>query len=132
MSFFSWFKTVPKALDITEDIVTGGIAGIDKIFFTDEEKSDARRKTFELWLKLQEIIKGECTARSITRRFLACMIMGEFLLFLLMAALCWPLMPEWSKFLLELGKSLGNLVLAVSIFYFGPYALGTYLKKKKD
>ena len=131
MGWLSFLKTTPKVVDIAGDIVTGSIAGIDKLFFTNEEKAEAGKEVMELWLETQKILRDESTVRSMTRRFLACMIMGEFLLFLLMAVLCWPLMPQWSKFILEVAKSLATLTLAVGVFYFGSYAISAHVMGKK-
>ena len=131
MGFLDFFRTTPKVIDTAANVVDAGIRGIDALFFTDEEKSESSRKTYELWLETQKIIRDENTIRSMTRRILACMIMGEFTLLLLMAAVAWPFMPEWGKMLLEIAKSLSNLVIAIAIFYFGPYAFSAYMKKKK-
>ena len=131
MGFLDWLRTAPKVVDTAANVVNSGVKGIDALFFTDEEKSDASRKLYELWLETQKIVRDENTVRSMTRRGLACMIMGLFLLLILMAAVCWPLMSEWSGALIKMAGILSNLVMAVAIFYFGPYAFSAYIKKKK-
>lgn len=131
MGFLDWFKTTPKAVDTAANLIEKGASGIDKLFFTDEEKSDASQKLFRLWTTAMATTQSESTARSMTRRMLAVMIMGEFLLFLLMAVFAWPFLREWSLFMLDCARALGNLVLAIGVFYFGPYCIGNYLKKQK-
>ena len=131
MGFLDWFKTSSKAVDMADKVVDGAIAGIDKLFFTDEEKADMSQKAFELWIELQRAIAGESSIRSITRRILAILIMGSFLLMLLAAAFIWIFNPLWSKFILEVAGNLSNLVLAIGIFYFGYYAVGGVVRSFK-
>lgn len=129
---FGWLRGIfstPKVVDTALDVITKGVDGIGKWFFTEQEKAEFALKASNLWLKIQEATANENSIRSITRRVLAVSIMSTFLLFLIMAGVAWPFMAEWSVFLLSLAKSLGNLVLAVAVFYFGPYAIGKYIKK---
>ena len=44
---------------------------------------------------------------------------------------CFPWLPAMSAFGLSLAKELSTLTLAVGVFYFGTYAIGTYLFKDK-
>ena len=130
-----WLKGVLSTPKIATDVVEGAISGIDKLFFTEEEKSDARQKMSEVWLDTVKATAGESSIRSITRRILAVMIVGTFLFFLITSFLCFPYLPTWSAFGLSLAKELSTLTLAVGVFYFGTYAIGTYLmggKKKGD
>lgn len=123
------FKT-PKIIDTTLDIITRGVDGIGKCFFTEQEKAEFTLKASELWLKIQDATANENSIRSITRRVLAVTIVGTFLLFLIMAGAAWPFMPLWSAFLLTLAKSLGNLVLMVCGFFFGVHLLRGWKEKK--
>jgi len=138
MGLLSLFKSSDKVADMGKTIVEGTVAGIDKIFYTEEEKAEnkmkiteLKQKGYELWLKLQETIANENTARSITRRILAVMFCGSYLLLLLASATLFPWFAEWAGQLFEYAKVLTNPVLAVIIFYFGPYAVGKYLSKKE-
>lgn len=129
LGFLKGIFSAPKAVDAGLDLVKSGVSGIDKLFFTEEEKSDARRNWFKLWLEGQKITASENTTRSVTRRILAVSIVGEFLLFILMAGIAWPWMKGWAMFLLELAQSLGNLVLLVAGFYFGVHLLRGWKEK---
>jgi hypothetical protein len=134
MGFFSAIKSIfsaPKVIDTATDLAKSAANGIDVLFFTDEEKEQYRQQAFDKWLTLYDKIANESATRSITRRILAVMILGEFLFFLLLAGLIYPWFPQWTSTLLGLAKQLGNLVLAVAVFYFGPYAIGQYIKKDK-
>ena len=123
MGFLSFLKSSDKALSIVDKGTTGVIAGIDKLFFTDEEKSEASLKVTEAHLKLVEATAGENSKRSITRRILAVMIMGSFLALLLFGAGIHRWDPDWSKHVLTCASALSTLALTIGIFYFGSYGI---------
>ena len=53
-------------------------------------------------------------------------------MFLLLAgAMIYILDPTWAAHVLACAKALSNLVLAVSVFYFGPYQVGGMISKIK-
>jgi hypothetical protein len=127
MKLFSWLISGPKA---AEKVLDAGISGIDKIFHTDEEKSDARQKLFDGWKDLQKVLGEETTIRSVTRRILAFIIMGSFTFLVLYAAIVWPFNVEYAKFLLQLAESkFGWMAVGVAGFYFGPNMIGRMRKK---
>ena len=125
-----WIKGIFSAPKIAAELVTGGVRALDALVFTEEERANMGQKTFETWLEVQKAIAGESTVRSVTRRILACMIMGTFLGFMIAGGGLFYWFPEWSAFLLSLAKQLSTLTLAVGVFYFGTYGIGQYLKKK--
>ena len=131
MGFFSFLKTSEKALDAGADVVKGAVSGIDKLFFTKEEKSEAALKAFELWIKTQEVIRDENTARSITRRILAVMILGVFLLMGIGACVLYPINILWAAHLIAVMKELVIMTSAVTIFYFGYYGVKAIVGGKK-
>ena len=141
MGFFDIFTTSKAAVDTAKNIVDGTISGIDKLFYTDEEKADnlaeriaLHQKGFALWLEAQKALIGESSLRSITRRVLAVMIIGVFLLLLVGAAGVYLVNPEWSAFILTCARALNTLVVAVGVFYFGYYAVSgvvDHIKKKE-
>jgi hypothetical protein len=106
-----------------DTLVDGAVKGIDALVFTEEEKSEAHRETFQLWLKMQEVVSQESSVRSVTRRILAVMIVGTFLFFLISAAVAYPISIDYAKFLLSLAKELGGLTLAIGCFYFGVHLI---------
>ena len=92
-----WLKgllSTPKAAETTFEVVKKGVEGIGKCFFTDQEKAEFTLKAGEMWIRVQEAIASENTIRSMTRRVLAVMILGTFLLLLLAAGGFYPFLPE--------------------------------------
>lgn len=107
-----------------EKVLDGAVSGIDKVFYTDEEKADAREKLGAYWLEAQKVLLNESNSAGITRRILAWIIMGEFALLVLIAAIAFPFLPEYSQFLVGLIEGqLSLLVLTVGGFYYGPFFL---------
>jgi hypothetical protein len=137
-SIFSGEKAAEKALDITDKATTGLINGIDKVFYTEEEKAETALKRAEIALKvsdahikLMETLGSENTVRSITRRYLAVMIIGTFLLLLVLSAAVWKWFPDWAVHIFQVATTLSTLSTTVGIFYFGYYGLKEAFKAGK-
>ena len=60
--FAGWLFGGSKAAD---GIIDGARAGIDKIFYTDEEKADARREAYRLWVEYQKATAPQNVARRL-------------------------------------------------------------------
>lgn len=129
-SLFKLPKTADKAVDIADKITTGFISGIDKIWHTDEEKSDARQKFTETYLGFWKIISNENSEQSKARRELAKMTFQVFFFFLLAAAAMYGFDSEYAKFLLSLAGKLMFLVSAIGVIYFGPHQLSKVVNWK--
>ena len=126
MGLWAWItgaQQVDKAMDIATKATDGIIAGIDKAFFTAEEKSIAALAVTEAAIRMAEATQNESTTKSITRRVLAWMIMTSFLFLLLFGAMIFKLDAQWSAYCLDAAKALIFLVTPVSIFYFGYYGI---------
>lgn len=136
MSWFTFLtsgsKAADKIPDMADKVVGGVVSGLDKMFFTDEEKSEASAAAMAAIIDFIKSTASESSARSVTRRILAVMILSAFLILLLTAAGVYPFNAEWSKFLIECAGSLSGLVLAVGVFYFGPYQIGQAIKGFKN
>ena len=130
MGFFSWIGNIFGAGKNAETIIEGAVSGIDALILTDEEKIQYKQGAYELWLKLQEITANESSARSISRRVLAVMIMGSFLILLFVAAVAYPFSIIYAKFLLSLAAQLNTLVLGVGGFYFATHLIRGWKKDK--
>lgn len=130
MGFLSLFGKSEKAADIAEKATSGLISGIDKMFFTNEEKAEAAQKVMDVHLKMIEATASENTVRSKTRRYLALMIMGTFLFLLVFGALIYKFDPEWARHVLECAKSLSAMAFAIGVFYFGYYGIKSLLTGK--
>jgi hypothetical protein len=133
MNFLSAIFGAPRAVDAVAETVKTGASMLDNAFYTDQEKAEHQLKAWDVWLKIQATTAGENSIRSITRRILAWAIIGTFLFLLLAALLLYPISTEWSTVALKLTTEtqLGWLTVAVGVFYFGTYGLGTYMKGDK-
>ena len=134
-SLFSTKKVVEAIPETAGKVIDGVTSGIDKLFFTDEEKADVSQKAMDSIYSFIKTTMDESSIRSITRRVLAVLIVATFLFLLVMGAILYGLSADWSARFLECAGTLSNLVLAVSVFYFGPYQVGGMIKNirgKKD
>ena len=131
MGLFSFLKTSEKALDAGTKVIDGAVSGIDKLFFTAEEKSEASLKAVDLWIETQKAIRDEGSARSITRRILAVMIIGFTLVVGLGACIIFPFNAAWAAYLVALLKEFGFMTGAVVVFYFGYYGFKAIVGAKK-
>lgn len=135
MGFFGWLtgaKTADKAMDTINNVTDHVASGLDKLFFTDQEKAQVSMETAQLHLKLIETTMNESSIRSITRRVLAWLIMGTFMLLIVACAIVWRFNGEWAKFIFECAGQIYELVLMVGFFYFGYYAVSSVVKKAKE
>jgi len=125
MSWFSKLLGADKALASADKLINHGAAGIDKLFFTKEEKAEAAQGLFNTWVGLQNIIADESTIRSITRRRLAVMLIGLFVVLMLITAVMIILNHSNYHIMFSLATSdiLLYAVVSIIIFYFGPYAI---------
>ena len=79
MSFFSWITGNSKAANTAVD---GVVNGIDAMFFTEEEKSQASMKALELKIEFARATAG----MSISRRIIVVVVSGAWLLLVLLLA----------------------------------------------
>ena len=133
-----WLKglfSTPKLAEAAGDVIKGAVNGIDKLFYTDEEKAENAQKAFELWLKAQNILIHESSVRSMTRRYLAIMIVGVFLFLILFAAILFAFGVTTAKEVFACAKAISGLTLMVTGFYFTYYGIQqtvAAVKKKKE
>ena len=117
-------------------------SGVDKMFYTQEEKAENTIKAYDAWLRMVETLKSAETYRSITRRILAvfiifnliCMIwlcifseiagiQGWFGLTILtvddvsFTPVTWAILKLASVF------ELGWVFCTIIVFYFGPHMI---------
>jgi hypothetical protein len=129
MKFFDWITAGPKA---AEKVLDAGIAGVDKLFYTDEERAEARKELAAGWIKLQETLGEETTVRGMTRRILAVMVVGVYIFLSLMCVAVWKFDKGYADFIWEVANAgqYGYMTLAVVVFYFGPYVFERIFGKK--
>jgi hypothetical protein len=120
-SLFSWFASGPKA---AEKVLDAGISGIDKLIFTEEEKSEVRTKLADQWLELQKLLGEETTTRSVSRRIIALLFVVPFVALNVGATIVYAFSEGYARFMFEVADGqFGVLTLTVAGFYFGPYML---------
>ena len=136
MAWYSFLTSSTKAIENTtkagEKIVDGLLSGLDKVWHTPEEQSDARQKASETILKFWEAVAKENTQQSIARRRLAEMTFKVYFFFLLTALVLYGFDKEYAKFALSLAGVITFLVSAIGIIYFGPHQFQKIIKPKGD
>ena len=130
MGILDFFTASKTATETAKNVVDGTIAGIDKAFYTSEEKAENLQKRLELfqqgysiWLEAQKVLVNETTPRSITRRWLAVLILGSFLILILAAGGAYMFNLAWAEWLIKCSGYLKGLAMTVGVFYFGYYAV---------
>jgi hypothetical protein len=133
MGILSSIFGTPKVIDAVADTVKSGVGMLDNAFYTEQEKAANNAKMMDLWLEIQKTTASENSIRSITRRYLAWVVMGTYVLIVLMACVVWKSDPAWAEYILSLltKTNLSYLALIVGFFYFGSYAIGQYIGGKK-
>ena len=130
MNIFKWFASGP---DAASKVLDAGISGVDKIFFTKEEQSEARQKLLDSWIKLQESLGPETTVRAVARRIIALLFVVPFVLMVVAAAIIHPFNAQYAVFLIDVAQGqFGWIVLTVVGFYFGPYMISKAIGKGKE
>lgn len=118
MKFLDLFRAGP---DAATKVLDTGIAGIDKIVYTEEEKADARQKLLDTWIELQKTLGGETSVRGVTRRILTFLTVLPYTLLILVAAVMYYYNVEYANFLVNLADGkFGLIVATIVVFYFGP------------
>ena len=120
-ALFSSKKVVDTAMDTVSDIRSG----IDKIWFTDEEKADMHLKASELILERVKLAVNESSIRSMTRRIIAVsvVLIVEFLTVVLAAGILLGLKKEKLDALWTLIRFWSTPLAIVLAFYLGYYGL---------
>jgi hypothetical protein len=118
-----------KSVETVVDTAAKGLYnGIDKIFYTDEEKADARAKAGELFLRFTEKALDQNSIRSITRRWLAFMVVCPMMLFFIASGVSYPFSPELATHLYKVFSDLVPWGTGILATYFGPHLIGAIRK----
>ena len=73
----------------TETIVDGAVSGLDKMFYTNEERAEDMAKTREWFLRYLEASQPQ----NLARRFIALVVVGLWAFLVLLAAVAW----QWNE-----------------------------------
>ncbi len=128
MRLFKIFKGKVNVEQVSNSV----IEGVDKLFFTKEEKMSIAKEIADAQVEFLKTTVSENSARSITRRWLSMGIMGVFLVLIIVTAVAYPFSKEYAQFTLELAGSLTTLVMMVAAFFFGGYMVNNHILRKKN
>ena len=130
MSFISKIFTggvdINKALDIVSK-------GSDKLVFTQEERADLNKETTEGLSQFIKDTASENTARSITRRYVAILVIVVYLLISLVIIGIGVFNTEIALELVKLTNELdlGTAFIAVIAFFFSSYMLKKFVPESR-
>lgn len=129
---FSFIKGLFGSSDNTSTVVEtaakGIYNGLDALFFTEEEKAQSRQKQAETIISFAKIAYDQNSIRSITRRWLAFIVVGPTMLFAIVAAGMFLVDETYANFLLSLSGKFIPWAGGVLVFYFGPHLIGAVKK----
>lgn len=134
---FGWLSslftptTVETTVETGASLLKSAASGIDKMFYTEEERADAKVKFYELWLKSQAQAASESPIRGITRRLIA--VPWMFLqMFLILATISGYFFDQkFSILCVDIMRENIWITGTIVVFYFGPYMAEMILSKLK-
>lgn len=136
-SIFGSKKAISDAGEVAKNVSSGIVAGIDKAFYTSEEKAENAAKRFETISTLIIALQDQFTPRSISRRVVAVVFCLNFTIaFLLSVGLAAFGKTDAVNLVVEVVRvyMLGQIILTIIFFYFGYYGVSKVLgglKKEK-
>ena len=140
MGFFSWLtgaKSVDKTLDIIDKSSDGIMKGLDKVWYTKEEKAENFVKRLEIaeqmsktHIELMKATADENTTRSVTRRVVAITIIFATILFMIGLFFTWKLDPKWAEIGLRIIEvfDFSWAFIAVVVYFFGNHMITRFKK----
>ena len=115
---------IDKQLD---KLTTGAVNGLDKIFFTAEEKSEANQKLIEWYLKYLEATQPQ----NLARRLIALIVVSLWAFLILFGVLLYKMDMAWSAFVFStLDNIVNNPFMIIVGFYFLTHAVRAYKNGK--
>jgi hypothetical protein len=136
VSLFGWFKSAPKVVDNVFDkdrgLLTQVGSWIGNSKFTDEERAELNAENIKAVQGFVVATLAENTDRSVARREIAVFFIKFYAILIFMAGITHPINPEWSLVWFNLATSLsvGGLVTAISVFFFGSHAISRHTESK--
>lgn len=104
-------------------VLDAGIAGIDKLVLTDEERLDFNRKTQETYLEIVRITATESTAQSISRRMICLPVVYTWLILVVLSALLSVIGAESAEAVGDAVDTMSIPALASIGFYVGRHMI---------
>ncbi len=124
-------ETAETGMKIAEKATDGIIAGIDKSFYTQEEKAIAAKAVLDLQLDFIKTFAGENSEQSKARRELAKMVFKSYFSLIFMCVAVWGFNAEYAKFIFDITVGITWLTTSVAVAYFGPHQLSKVFQWKK-
>ena len=126
------FGSSKNSETLVETAAKGIYNGLNAMFFTEEEKAQFRQQQAETVIEFAKIAYDQNSIRSITRRWLAFLVVGPAMFLIMSASVAHPFLPEYSKFLFDVVGVLMPWAGGVLMFYFGPHVLGAIKRKSGE
>ena len=112
----------------TETIVDGAVSGLDKIFFTAEEKAEANAKLGEWYLKYLAATQPQ----NLARRFIALIVVLLWAVMILAAVMVYRFDSGYSMFIFDTLNETVNTPFSIIIgFYFAAHLARAWQDNKK-
>lgn len=113
----------------TETIVDGAVNGLDKMFFTDEEKSEASAKMAEWYLRYLAATEPQ----NLARRLIALVIVILWALLIILGVVAYWIDETFSLFVFDVLRDIVmNPFLTVLGFYFAAHVVRAWVGGKKE
>lgn len=133
---FGSSESADKVLVKTAD---GIYNGLDKLWYTPEEKAEALAEGRKLFVKFAGIAYDQNSIRSVTRRWLAFTVVGTNMGMYILASVFYILgtfftsdaFIKCAEFLAVMATDLSPWSAGVLAFYFGPHIIGSIRKQPK-
>jgi len=126
MNPFGWLFGGSEAAGKTVDNIS---SGIDKLFYTDEEKADAKKQGFELFIQWQKATQPQ----NLARRLIALIITVLYSVLILSGIAAWYFNPDYAVFIFNM---LTELILQpfniIIIFYYGKGMVSDFTKTRAN
>ena len=125
MKILGWLFGGSKAADKTIDGIS---KGLDKLVYTEEEKADAHKEGFKLWLEYQKATQPQ----NVARRALAMLVAILWVGLVVAGVALYRIDLEYSKFIFKvLTEIVNNPFMLIMGFYFFKRIVNGF-KKEKD
>ena len=112
----------------TETIVDSAVSGLDKLFFTNEEKAEGMAETREWFLRYLEASQPQ----NLARRLIAICVVFMWMLLILTATFSWLIDRQFAFFVFDVVNNNVNTPFAIIIgFYFAAH-IARQIPRKGD
>lgn len=109
---------------IVETGAKGIYNGLDMLVHTDEEKAIAKAEGVKRFLEYFDKVSSQNSIQSITRRWMAFLVMGPTILCFIVSMCLYPISSEMADHYFKLFTVMIPWAGGVLAFYFGPHLIG--------